>query len=169
MKQLTKTEIKRFKKKTSKHNKNIVIIAENVQYAKNVASLFRIADAVKVQKIILTGISRKPPFGKGLRKVSRNKEKSVHWEYSKHSGKPINKLKRKGYQIIGLELTDESQNYRNLDYPNKTCIVIGNETYGIVKTTLSKLEKAVYIPMYGKGASLNVTTSCAVLLYEIIS
>ena len=168
MKQLRGIELKRFNKKTEKHNKDIVLIMENIQYARNVASLFRTADACKVSKIILVGISHKPPFGKDLKKVSRNKETSVQWEYQENSGKAINKMKDQGYEIIGLEITDESIDYREYKFPNKLCLVVGNETYGIVKNTIARLDKAIFIPMYGKGASINVSTASSIALFKII-
>ena len=56
MKPLLKKEIKKLFKEY-KQNIDFVLIAENIQYARNVAELFRIADALKVKKIFLTGIS----------------------------------------------------------------------------------------------------------------
>lgn len=168
MKQLRGIELKRFMKKIPRHNNDIILILENIQYARNVAGMFRTADAIGIKKIYLTGISHKPPFGKDMQKASRNKEKSVQWSYSEHSGKVINKYKKQGYQIVGLEITDESVDYRDFKFGQRICIVVGNETYGIVKNTIEKLENSVFIPMYGKGASLNVGVSMAVLLYRIV-
>ena len=167
MKQLRGLELKKFYKQHERHGKDIVLILENIQYARNVASMFRTADAIQISKIYLTGISHTPPFGKDLVKASRSKEKSVQWEYQDNSGKIINKLKRQGYQIIGLEITDEAVDYRDFSYSDKICLVLGNGTYGIVKNTLAKLDHAIFLPMWGKGASLNVTISGSIALYKI--
>lgn len=43
--------------KQYKQERDIVIIAENMSYARNVASLFRIADALHASKVYLTGES----------------------------------------------------------------------------------------------------------------
>ena len=171
MKQLRKTELKRFLKQDrgDKNSHDIVVIAENIQYAQNVASLFRLLDAIKAKELVLSGISHKPPFGKDLKKVSRNKEESMPWKYSEHTGNDINRFKKAGYEIIALEITDKSVHYAKRDYPQKVCIVIGNEAYGVTKTTLEKVDSAVYLPMYGKGASLNVTMSLTALVYHIIN
>ncbi|MBN1916016.1 tRNA methyltransferase [Candidatus Dojkabacteria bacterium] len=171
MKQLRGIELKRFLKKNRQEleTKEIVVIAENIQYARNVASLFRILDAVKAKRLILSGISQKPPFGKELQKVSRHKELSLPWEYQEHPGNEINKLKKQNYEILALEITDKVAHYAKREYPNKICIVIGNETYGITKGTLEKADSSVYLPMYGKGASLNVTMSLVVLCYHILN
>lgn len=168
MKQLRSLELKRFNKSNQKHNKKIVLILENIQYATNIAGIFRTADAIKVEKIFLTGISLQPPFGKDLQKASRQKEKSVQWEYHDNSGKIINKYKKNGYQIVGVEITDESVNFNDFEFADKVCLVLGSETYGIVKTTLERLDASVFIPMYGKGASLNVGVAAAVTLFKIV-
>lgn len=168
MKQLKKVELKRFLKKDRKEDlKSIVVVAENIQYATNVANMFRLLDAIQVEELILTGISHKPPFGKDLKKTSRSKEKGVRWKYVEHPGKEVNKLKEKGYEIIALEITDKSTLYTKRNYPDKICVLVGNETYGVVKNTLEKVDSSVYIPMYGKGASLNVTMSLGILCYHI--
>lgn len=169
MKQLRGIELKRFNRQNDKHTKNIILVLENIQYANNVASIFRTADAARVSRIVLTGISHKPPFGKELQKTSRKKEDSIPWEYEEHTGDALAKIKKQGYQVIGLELTDESINYKDFDFSaEKICVVVGNEAYGVVKKTLERLDKSVYIPMYGRGGSLNVSVSAAILLFKII-
>ncbi len=168
MKQLRGTDLKKFKKDIAKHTKKIIVILENIQYANNVASIFRTCDAAKVEKIILTGISQKPPFGKELRKTSRNKERSVTWEYHENIGKILQKYKALSYQIVGVEITDNSIDYKTFSFSDKICLIFGNETYGITKKTLERLEHTVYIPMYGKGSSLNVSVSCAIALFRIV-
>ncbi|MBP9759346.1 tRNA methyltransferase [Candidatus Dojkabacteria bacterium] len=169
MKQLRGIELKRFNRQNEKHTKDIILILENIQYANNVASIFRTADAIHVNKIILTGISHKPPFGKELRQTSREKEKSVHWEYEEFTAIALNKVRKQGYTIVGLEITDESKDFKNYRFDmDKICIVVGNEGYGIVRKTMEKLDSTVFIPMYGKGASLNVSVSLAVLLYKVV-
>jgi tRNA G18 (ribose-2'-O)-methylase SpoU len=167
MKPLLKKEIKKLFKEY-KQKVEFVLIAENIQYARNVAELFRIADALRMQKVILTGISQKPPFGKDLVKVSRSKEKHVPWEYTEKTFNAIDKLKEQGYVVTALEITDEAvevNDYIKNMKSKKVAIVIGNEVYGVTKELLSHCDNSVYLPMYGKGASLNVSVSLGILLY----
>jgi len=167
MKPLLKKEIKKLFKEY-KQKVEFVLIAENIQYARNVAELFRIADALRIQKIILTGISQKPPFGKDLVKVSRSKEKHVPWEYTEKTFNAIDKLKQQGFVVTALEITDEAvevNEYIKNIKTKKIAIVIGSEVYGVTKELLSHCDNSVFLPMYGKGASLNVSVSLGILLY----
>ncbi|GAB4283602.1 MAG: TrmH family RNA methyltransferase [Candidatus Dojkabacteria bacterium] len=165
---LSKKEIKKTFKKF-KRKQEIFLLLENIQYATNVASIFRTADAAGVRRIILTGISHKPPFGKDLSKTSRHKEKSVQWEFHKTSGKILNTLKKNGFIVVSLELTNNSVDLYSLPYKlagrDKVCIVVGNEVHGVSKSTLEKSDLSVHIPMFGKGASLNVGVAAGILLF----
>ncbi|BCX13944.1 MAG: rRNA methyltransferase [Candidatus Dojkabacteria bacterium] len=169
MQKLSKKEIKKIFKHEQR-SKLIHVVAENIQYAKNVASIFRICDAGGVSRLYLTGISHTPPFGKELRKVSRNKEKSVEWHYFESSVKLLSSLKSQGFKIIAIELCRESfpiQELRDKIKPfDKICLVVGNEVYGVTSRTLDVCDMATVIPMYGKGASLNVTSSLAIALFN---
>ncbi len=170
MRQLKKKEIKKATK-IYKRDTEIILLMENIQYARNVATMFRVADAAGVRRIILTGISKLPPFGKDLKKVSRNKENAVEWISKESASRAIPELKAKGFEIIAIELTDTSMELKDL--PNhiknkkKICFIAGNEVYGVINKTLEKCDAAVQIPMYGKGASLNVASSVAIVLFSI--
>lgn len=165
-----KKESKKFINKTSYRDKEIVLILENIQYARNVAAIFRTADAAGVSKIFLTGISKTPPFGKELMQVSRSREKFLTWEYFESSGQAIKKLKENGFKIVGIELAHNSIMLENLKSAlknvDKVCFVAGSEVFGVKESTLNECDNTVIIPMYGKGISLNVSTSVGVVLYS---
>jgi len=170
MKQLRGKDAKKYFKDLPLRKHDIVLILENVQYAKNVANIFRTAESAGAQRIYLTGISQRPPFGKGLSKVSRGAEHNVKYYYAESSLDIIPKLKEEGYHIIAIELTDKNilltdlQNYLK-DKP-KVCFIAGNEDSGVNRTTLELCDNAVTIPMQGKNASLNVTISVGVVLFN---
>lgn len=170
MKQLNKKEVKQLRRELPGRGKEITLVLENIQYARNVAAMFRTADAARAGRIFLTGISKVPPFGKELQQVSRHKEKSVHWEFFDDTSKAINRLKREGYFIVAVEITDNAIPHYELakliEDKTKVAFVLGSEVYGVKNATLELCDASVFIPMYGKGASLNVTTSGGIILYS---
>ena len=170
MKQLRGIEIKRFKRASPKHDLDIVIVLEHIQYAANVANFFRSADAAGVKELVLTGSTQTPPFGKDLQKQSRMKEQSLKWSYEETSGRAIQKLKKAGYKIVALELTNESCSAADYhDFSNKKiALVVGNEMNGVAPITLERADSAVHLPMFGTGASLNVSIAGAVALYTLV-
>jgi len=161
MRQLNKKEVKKITKE-SKRDQEIYLVLENIQYARNVASIIRTADAAGVRRLYLTGISHKPPFGKELRQVSRSKEESVEWKYVENTGEVMEYLRNNGFYIIAIELTDDAIPLARLKDTirdkKKICFVAGSEVFGVKRSTLEKCNASVTIPMYGRGASLNVST-----------
>ena len=171
MEQLRGIKLKRFNRDQERPKISMVLILDNLQYARNVAEVFRIADATKVIKIILTGGCPKPPFGKELQKVSRTKERSVNWEYYDNSIAAVAKLKSQGYIVVAVEITDTAEDIKKFSANLKTdkvAFIVGNEVNGLGRGVLAKVDKAVYLPMFGKGASLNVAVSCAIAIYTLI-
>ena len=79
----------------------------------------------------------------------------------------IEKLKEKGYWIVGAEAGSSSQNYWSVDYKMKVCLIIGSEGRGISRLVKEKCDYLVEIPMWGKVNSLNASVSCGILIYEI--
>lgn len=164
MQKLSPKEVKKFNKQFEQ-TKEIVFICENMEYARNVATVFRIADALRVAKVVLTGTSHIPPFGKDLQKVSRSKEYSVTWEHRDSAIDSIADLKEEGFTVIAIEQCEGSQLYTEATYPEKVALLVGSEISGLAKKTAAAADKAVVIPMYGRGGSINVHTTLAIVAF----
>jgi len=134
----------------------------------NVGSLFRIADALGVEKIHLTGRSPVPPNDK-LRKTSRAAEKYVPFSQAADPLPVLRELKAAGYRIISLELTSASIDIRQLAVgaSDRICLVLGSENAGVSQALLNHSEQTVHIPMRGRHSSMNVATACAIATFEI--
>mgnify|MGYP005847463087 FL=1 len=172
MRQLRGTDVKRLMRAYRREHPplhGIVALCQSVEYPVNVGSIFRVADAFALEEVVLTGITPRPP-NPALRKAARGKETRVPWRYLATADEAIAGLKADGYTICALEITDRAVPYYALEYPERVCLVVGHEDHGITNQTLSLCDVAVYIPMYGKGLSLNVHVSlaivCAYLRFE---
>ncbi|NGX43667.1 MAG: tRNA (guanosine(18)-2'-O)-methyltransferase [Chlamydiae bacterium] len=143
-------------------------LAHNIDVPMNIGSLFRLADALSVEKIYLSGSSPVPPNSK-IRKTSRATEKYVPFSYEKDPFSLIQKLKSKGYTIISLEITSASIDIRELSVANheKICLILGSENAGVSQELLDVSDKIVYIPMLGHCSSMNVAIACSITTYEI--
>lgn len=146
----------------------MTLVLDNIRSLYNVGSLFRTADALLIEKIILCGITGTPP-NKQIEKVALGAVETVPFEYMKDVEKAIRKLKAEGKQIVALELTKESINYKKANYVGEIALVVGNEVDGVGEEVLEMADLAVDIPMKGRANSLNVATATAVVAYEIAS
>ncbi len=170
MRQLRGTPLKRFLRdwrKTHPLELDLALVLQSVAYPANVGSLFRIADAVRVSKMFLCGITPTPPSAT-ISKVGRDKHHDVKWYYEPHTEDALRILRQEGYTICALELTDLSRPYFEVEYPPRLCLVVGNEDHGVTRGALALCDMAVFVPMYGSGQSLNVHVCTAVVLYHAL-
>lgn len=169
MKPLIGTALKRFLRDYRRQHpveRDVVALLQSVEYPANVGSAFRVADAAAVAELVLTGITPTPPHPT-IDKVGRFKSLKVPWRYEKDPVAAINGLKDGGYHIVAVELADTAVPYQQFTYPQKTCLVVGHEDHGVTKATLAACDTAVFLPMYGKGRSLNVHVALSIVLYHL--
>ena len=133
----------------------------------NVGSAFRIADACGVDEMVLCGITAKPPH-KLIDKVGRGKDRRVKWRHHEDAVAAIEEMKADGWRIFALEITGEALPYFAVEWAPKTCIVVGHEDHGVTKRALAVCDQTVFLPMYGKGASLNVHVALGILAFHVL-
>ena len=152
-----------FKKRTFP----ITLICENVTNAPNIGSLFRTADAFGVESIIFCGENIN--LGRKMAKTSRATEKFVNHQIQKDSLDVISELKDKGFFIISLEITNNSERLVDFKFPKQKSIalIIGDENFGIDEAILNLSDAVIHIDMFGQNSSMNVVQATSITLYEI--
>ncbi len=168
MNQLRGTPLKRFLRRLppAPSPTDLVVVCQSVAYPVNVGSIFRIADALDVTEIVLTGITPTPPHPK-ISKVGRDKDRRVPWRYVARPEEALKQLRAEGFWIAALEITTQCQPYYAVDYPQRVALVLGNEDHGVTRACLALCDAAIYVPVYGKGRSLNVHVSLAIVGYHL--
>lgn len=144
----------------------LVLVLDNIRSAHNVGAAFRIADGAGIEKIWLCGITCYPPSAQ-ISKTALGAEVSIAWQYQEDSVLVVQELKAQGYQIVLLEQTDTSFDYRDFEAKQPVCLVVGNEVDGISDAVLPFADRAIEIPMYGQKNSLNVSVACGIAVYHV--
>ncbi|MDP2630073.1 MAG: RNA methyltransferase [Candidatus Uhrbacteria bacterium] len=157
----------------------LVLILHNIRSALNVGSIFRTADAVGVEKIYLGGYTPTPdtegnpssPPSSGssskLSKTALGAEKAVPWEHVSQTWRILEQLKKEKYQIVALEQSKGSIDYRKFKPKFPLVLVVGNELTGLSSQLLKYCDAVVEIPMRGKKESLNVSVAVGIALYSL--
>lgn len=147
----------------------VTIILDNVLDTYNVGSIFRLADAVAAEKVILCGQTLTPPNSR-IKKASINTWQWVDWEYADSAISAITKLKalNSKLSIVAVEQDARSKPFNKVNYEFPIAIIVGNETTGISKDVLDAADMIVEMPMWGINKSLNVMVSAGIILYEIM-
>ena len=85
----------------------LILVLDNVRSTHNVGSIFRTADAFRVQEIILCGITATPPH-KDIRKTALGATESVQWKYRENTIDAIQNLQSKGVVVLAIEQAEGS-------------------------------------------------------------
>jgi tRNA G18 (ribose-2'-O)-methylase SpoU len=150
-----------------------VVMLHNIRSTHNVGAIFRTADAIGVEKIILTGYTPSPldRFGnprKDIAKSALGAEKTILWEAKKTIAPVLKKLKKEGYTIVAIEQSTKANDYKNFQPHEKTVFIFGNEVQGVSPYVLKLCDEILEIPMKGKKESLNVSVAAGIVLYRIL-
>lgn len=145
----------------------IYVVLENVRSLFNVGSIFRTADALRVEQMMLTGFTGRPPR-KEIDKVALGSVDSVPWKSFKSTAEAISELKNSGTKIIALEQTVDSIDFQAYSFQFPSAIVLGNEFEGVEQATLDLCDDCIEIPMLGTKQSLNVGTAFGIIGYEML-
>ena len=145
----------------------VILILDNIRSMYNVGAIFRTADAAKVEKLYLCGITATPPR-KEIEKTALKTIEYVPWEKCDDTIKLIQNLKNQGVQIVALEQTDNSINYKDFNFKKPVAIILGHEVDGVSDNLLQFCDGAVEIPMHGIANSLNVATAAGIILFHLI-
>ncbi|HVA96996.1 MAG TPA: TrmH family RNA methyltransferase [Candidatus Acidoferrales bacterium] len=147
----------------------IYIIVDNVLDTYNIGAIFRLADAVAVEKVYLCGGTETPPHHR-IKKASINTTEWVPWEYRPTAVDAINdlRLKIKDIQIISVEQNDRSVPYDTIPYTFPMALIIGHETDGVSKEAMEASDYIAEMPMWGINISLNVMVSLGIMLYKVM-
>lgn len=145
----------------------VCLVLDNVRSLHNVGSAFRTADAFRIEKIFLTGITGTPPH-REIQKSALGATESVAWEYAEHTIDAIKKLKASEYDIIIIEQTTRSESLQEFRpvADKKYALVFGNEVEGVSEEILSLGDAALEIPQSGTKHSLNVSVCLGIVTWE---
>lgn len=146
----------------------VTIILDNVRSMMNVGSVFRTADAFRVEKIFLCGITARPPH-KEIHKTALGATESVEWKYVEQTPDAIHQLKNEGYEIYALEQTDQSVNLLDFKPNIKTslALVFGNEVKGVAQDVIDMCNNCIEIPQFGTKHSFNISVTVGIVLWDV--
>ena len=163
--EMNRISIDEFKK--SKKNP-LVVVLDNVRSMYNVGSVFRTADAFRIEAIYLCGITSCPPHPE-IHKTALGAEDAVDWEYCKNAIETVKALQQQGYEVLAVEQVEGSTMLQDFTpTPDKKyAVVLGNEVKGVDQEVVDCCDGCLEIPQFGTKHSLNVSTTAGIVMWEI--
>lgn len=170
MRKLLITELNRLSIEEFKKSEKfpITIILDNIRSLNNVGSIFRTSDALRLEKVLLCGITATPPHNE-IHKTALGSEDSMEWEYFDNTIDAIAKLKEDDYIICSVEQVKDSTSLFDFfpDTNKKYAFILGNEVKGVQQEVINLSDYCIEIPQFGTKHSLNVSVSAGIVLWEV--
>lgn len=162
-------QLDHYSNKFSSEKFPITLITDQVSSPANLGSLFRLADAFHIEKIIFCGIEEAIINSNRLKRTARSTQNSVSFQFEENIEEVVNRLQEKNVQLLAVEITDDSIPVEQFQLQeNQTlALIIGEENLGVNKNLLEKTSANIHITMFGKNSSMNVAQATGIALYEI--
>ncbi len=144
----------------------IIVILDNIRSALNVGSVFRTSDCLAIEKVILCGITARPPH-KEIFKSAIGATESVEWEYYESINEVTEALK--DTTLISIEQTTHSKTLHDIEtlhIKDKVALILGNEVNGVSDAFIQKSDYCIEIPQFGTKHSFNVSVCSGIVLWE---
>ncbi|HEV3330752.1 MAG TPA: TrmH family RNA methyltransferase [Bryobacteraceae bacterium] len=145
----------------------VSVVLDNVRSLYNVGAFFRTADAVRLEKLHLCGITGRPPK-RAITKTALGAEETVAWAHTWEAVPLVEEMRRRGYEIAAVETAVHAVDLFDWAPRFPVCLVFGHEVEGIRPEVSSLADTHVRIPMLGSKHSLNVATAGGVVIYELL-
>jgi tRNA G18 (ribose-2'-O)-methylase SpoU len=126
----------------------------------NLSRIVRAAGCSGVTRVVCCGNAKILP------QIARDAGGAVHLDCHRTLPPVLQKLQKKGYQLVGLEQTSNSRCIYTFAFPRKTVLVVGNERLGLEEDVLRLLDHVLEIPVYGLPYAHNAATAAAIAMYE---
>ncbi len=145
----------------------VIVILDNIRSMHNVGSVFRTADAFRVEAIFLCGYTPQPPH-RDIHKTALGATDTVDWMYFPTTVEAVKEVKEKGYTVFAIEQVAESISLEGFTAEGKMAIVFGNEVEGVGNEVLPLCDGSIEIPQLGMKHSLNVSVAAGIVLWEVV-
>ena len=155
----------------------LVVVLDNVRSQHNVGAVFRTADAMRIERVVLCGICCCPP-NQEIHKTALGAEESVEWQYYEDTMEAVRVLQDEGYTVYAVEQAHDSVTLEeiatqisNFKFQISNCpkmaVIFGHEVFGVQQEVVDQCSQCIEIPQYGTKHSMNVSVTAGIVLYRL--
>ena len=146
----------------------LVVVLDDIRSLHNIGSVFRTADAFRIECIYLCGITATPPHPE-MHKTALGAEFTVDWKYVNNAVETVDNLRSEGYVVYSVEQAEGSimLDELTLDRSKKYAVVMGNEVKGVQQEVIDHSDGCIEIPQYGTKQSLNVSVTTGIVIWDL--
>ncbi|MBR2165730.1 MAG: RNA methyltransferase [Paludibacteraceae bacterium] len=152
----------------------LVVVLDNVRSQHNVGAVFRTADAMRIERVLLCGICCCPP-NQEIHKTALGAEESVDWKYYQQTVDAVKDLQAEGYTVYAVEQAHDSVTLEEIAEKmvngkwinGKLAVIFGHEVFGVQQEVIDLCHGCIEIPQYGTKHSMNVSVTAGIVMYRL--
>ena len=155
----------------------LVVVLDNVRSQHNVGAVFRTADAMRIERVVLCGICCCPP-NQEIHKTALGAEESVDWSYFQNTFEAVQSLQQQGFTVYAVEqahdsitLEEVAREMENGQWTMENCpkiaVIFGHEVFGVQQSVIDQCDGCIEIPQYGTKHSMNVSVTAGIVMYRL--
>jgi 23S rRNA (guanosine2251-2'-O)-methyltransferase len=165
---LKQPDLKEVINKSSKKNKDVVIMLDQITDANNIGSILRSCALFNCHSLIVSKYNA-PDITSSITKVATGSVEVVNYIRVTNLSQTIDKFKSNNFWVIGFDSTFNNKKNK-FELPKKCLLIFGSEGKGLRRLTKKKCDQILKIPMNSTNKfgidSLNVANACTIALYE---
>ena len=142
-----------------------ILLLDHILDPHNFGAIIRTAVAAGIKTIIIPN-DRQVLVNSTVVKTSVGAVFDINIVLVTNLNNTIKILKDNGFWIYGTVMSGED--YREVDYNGKVCLIIGNEEKGMSKLVKESCDFLITIPISSKIDSLNASVAAGILIYEVV-
>jgi len=143
-----------------------IIVLDHIEDPHNLGAILRTAEAVGVHGVLLPK-QRAVDVTPAVVRASAGAAEHIWIAKIPNLVQTLNKLKRAGVWVVGVEDTAAARPYHQADLNGPIALVVGSEGRGISRLVKETCDFLIKLPMRGQVESLNASVACGLILYEV--
>lgn len=143
----------------------LVLMGDHLIDPENVGMLIRIAAAFGATAVVLTRGST-DAFSRRVLRVSMGNGLFLPVIENVQPGRTLEDFEQAGYACFATVLDQTARPLRSVQFPQRSLIVVGNETHGVSSAVREHCGQQMTIPMYNGTDSLNVSIAAGIFCHE---
>jgi tRNA (guanosine-2'-O-)-methyltransferase len=160
---MTPERFRKLKQVLTRRQPDLTVLAADVHKPHNISAIFRTCDAVGIHRV--HAVSPRGEFHHH-RMASGSARHWVGLNLHRSLRAAIDRLRADEWQLVAAHPSEAAQDFRRIDYTQKTALVLGSELEGLDALAIRMADATITIPMQGMVESLNVSVAAALVLYE---
>ncbi len=145
---------------------SLFVVLDEVQDPHNLGAVIRTAETAGATGVVVTE-RHSAPLSEAVSKASAGALEHLPVARVPNLVSALKGMKEKGVWVVGLDPEAETP-WTAFDYSVPVALVLGGEHRGIRRLVREQCDVRVHLPVRGKVASLNVSVSAGVALYEVV-